>query len=167
MVNGARLQSPAVAGALLHRTLTVAAPVNESGVPPLTREQVWDGLQRLARADPMLIPPEAHAEVVDDTGREFVRVLELPGAPAMRERVTLVSDKLVVYERIEGGVGLVMTGIETALDGRYVVRFTLTPAAGDDQRRVTATAVAADRERIAAGPSRLLEVLRTSVAEQA
>jgi ketosteroid isomerase-like protein len=78
--------------------------VNEPGQPVLTRSDVWRGLVMKANNALPFVPAMTHCQVeerISDT--VFIREIEFRGERC-HERVTLVPEEMVLFERLDGSV---------------------------------------------------------------
>lgn len=86
---------------MIYSTATV--PVNPAGETPLTREQVWKGLEAKAR-DARLFLPEGlctRCDVTEDSATHFVREATIAGAD-LREIITLEQGRKVTFFQATG-----------------------------------------------------------------
>lgn len=110
-------------------TVSRALPVNppDSTQPPLTRADVWRGLELKANNALPFVPSISYCVVterISDT--EFVREIEFRGDRA-HERVTLEPQTRVTFTRLDGSVsGHIVNEIEQDDAGALQLRFTYT-----------------------------------------
>ncbi|MET3723936.1 AtaL-like protein [Sphingomonas trueperi] len=86
---------------MIYSTATV--PVNPAGETPLTRDQVWKGLEAKAR-DARLFLPEGlctRCDVTEDSDTHFVREATIAGAD-LREIITLEPGRKVTFFQATG-----------------------------------------------------------------
>jgi hypothetical protein len=86
---------------MIYSTATV--PVNPEGETPLTRDQVWKGLEAKAR-DARLFLPEGlctRCDVTEDSNTHFVREATIAGAN-LREIITLEQGRKVTFFQATG-----------------------------------------------------------------
>ena len=86
---------------MIYSTATV--PVNPAGETPLTREQLWKGLEAKAR-DARLFLPEGlctRCDVTEDSDTHFVREATIAGAD-LREIITLEPGRKVTFFQATG-----------------------------------------------------------------
>lgn len=86
---------------MIYSTATV--PVNPAGETPLTRAQIWAGLERKAR-DARLFLPEGlctRCEVTEESATHFVREATIGGAD-LREIITLEPGRKVTFFQATG-----------------------------------------------------------------
>ncbi len=93
-------------------------PVNEAGQPQLTRGDVWQGLVMKADNALPFVPAMTHCQVLNrESENVFVREIEFRGERC-RERVTLMPQQQVKFERLDGSVlGTIHNDIEEDADG--------------------------------------------------
>lgn len=100
-------------------------PVNPPGAKSkVSRAEVWQGL--VLKADNALpfVPQMTYCKVVErEAENRFVREIEFRG-DRMRERVTLVPEKQVTFERLAGPVlGTIQNHIDEDASGELSLRF--------------------------------------------
>ncbi|SFJ18035.1 protein of unknown function [Sphingomonas sp. NFR04] len=86
---------------MIYSTATV--PVNAAGETPLTRDQVWKGLEAKAR-DARLFLPEGlctRCDVTEESATHFVREATIAGAD-LREIITLEPQRKVTFFQAKG-----------------------------------------------------------------
>nr|WP_315383697.1 AtaL-like protein [uncultured Sphingomonas sp.] len=86
---------------MIYSTATV--PVNAAGETPLTRDQVWKGLEAKAR-DARLFLPEGlctRCDVTEESATHFVREATIAGAD-LREIITLEPQRKVTFFQATG-----------------------------------------------------------------
>jgi hypothetical protein len=93
-------------------------PVNESNQPQLARSDVWQGLVMKADNALPFVPAMTHCQVLKREGDNvFVREIEFRGERC-RERVTLVPQERVKFDRLDGSVlGTILNEIEDDAQG--------------------------------------------------
>ena len=86
---------------MIYSTATV--PVNPEGHAPLTREQVWAGLELKARDAREFLPPGlcTRCDVVEDSSTHFVRDATIAGAD-LREIIVLEPGRKVTFFQATG-----------------------------------------------------------------
>ena len=86
---------------MIYSTATV--PVNPEGHAPLTREQVWAGLELKARDAREFLPPGlcTRCDVVEDSSTHFVRDATIAGAN-LREIIVLEPGRKVTFFQATG-----------------------------------------------------------------
>ena len=86
---------------MIHSTATV--PVNPEGEIPLSREQLWKGLERKARDARLFLPPGlcTRCDVTEESATHFVREATIAGA-ALREIITLEPQAKVTFFQATG-----------------------------------------------------------------
>ena len=108
---------------MIYSTATVA--VNPHGETPLTREQVWKGLERKAR-DARLFLPEGlctRCDVVEESPTHFVREATIAGAD-LREIITLEPQRKVTFFQANGPrEGAIVNELFEDEDGALQLRF--------------------------------------------
>ena len=86
---------------MIYSTATV--PVNPTGEAPLTRAQIWAGLERKARDARLFLPPGlcTRCDVVEESPTHFVREATIAGAD-LREIITLEPQRKVTFFQATG-----------------------------------------------------------------
>lgn len=86
---------------MIYSTATV--PVNPAGEIPLTREQVWKGLERKARDARLFLPPGlcTRCDVTEESATHFVRDATIAGTD-LREIITLEPGRKVTFFQATG-----------------------------------------------------------------
>lgn len=86
---------------MIYSTATV--PVNPEGETPLTREQVWMGLELKARDARLFLPPGlcTKCDVTEESATHFVRDATIAGA-ALREMIVLEPQRKVTFFQATG-----------------------------------------------------------------
>jgi len=86
---------------MIYSTATV--PVNPQGETPLTREQVWKGLERKARDARLFLPPGlcTRCDVTEESDTHFVREATIAGQD-LREIITLEPQAKVTFFQATG-----------------------------------------------------------------
>jgi hypothetical protein len=86
---------------MIYSTATV--PVNPEGKTPLTREQVWKGLELKARDARLFLPPGlcTRCDVVEESATHVVREATIAGAD-LREIITLEQQSKVTFFQATG-----------------------------------------------------------------
>ncbi|RAK56490.1 SRPBCC family protein [Phenylobacterium deserti] len=82
---------------------TATVPVNPEGEPPLSRDQVWAGLELKARDARLFLPPGVctRCEVVEESATHFVREATIAGAD-LSEIITLEPQSKVTFFQASG-----------------------------------------------------------------
>ena len=82
---------------------TASVPVNPEGETPLTREQVWKGLELKARDARLFLPPGlcTKCDVTEESATHFVRDATIAGAD-LREIITLEPRRKVTFFQATG-----------------------------------------------------------------
>ena len=86
---------------MIYSTATV--PVNPAGETPLTRDQVWQGLERKARDARLFLPPGlcTRCDVTEESANHFVRDATI-GGQDLREIIVLEADRKVTFFQATG-----------------------------------------------------------------
>jgi len=86
---------------MIYSTATV--PVNPEGETPLTREQVWKGLELKARDARLFLPPGlcTRCRVTEESATHFVRDATIAGAD-LREIIVLEPQRKVTFFQATG-----------------------------------------------------------------
>ncbi len=86
---------------MIYSTATV--PVNPAGEPPLTRDQVWKGLERKARDARLFLPPGlcTRCDVTEESATHFVREATIAGQD-LREIIVLEDAAKVTFFQATG-----------------------------------------------------------------
>ena len=86
---------------MIYSTATVA--VNPEGETPLTREQVWRGLERKARDARLFLPPGlcTRCDVTEESDTHFVREATIAGQD-LREIIVLEEGRKVTFFQATG-----------------------------------------------------------------
>ena len=86
---------------MIYSTATV--PVNPAGKTPLTREQVWRGLERKARDARLFLPPGlcTRCNVTEESASLFVREATIAGQD-LREIIMLKAGRKVTFFQATG-----------------------------------------------------------------
>ncbi|WP_404333984.1 SRPBCC family protein [Sphingomonas sp. MMS12-HWE2-04] len=86
---------------MIYSTATV--PVNPAGETPLTREQVWKGLERKARDARLFLPPGlcTRCDVAEESATHFVREATIAGQD-LREIIVLETARKVTFFQATG-----------------------------------------------------------------
>lgn len=86
---------------MIYSTATVA--VNPEGETPLTREQVWRGLERKARDARLFLPPGVctRCDVTEESATHFVREATIGGVD-LREIIVLEPQSKVTFFQATG-----------------------------------------------------------------
>lgn len=86
---------------MIYSTATV--PVNPAGEIPLTRAQVWKGLERKARDARLFLPPGlcTRCDVTEESATHFVRDATIAGTD-LREIITLEPGRKVTFFQATG-----------------------------------------------------------------
>jgi hypothetical protein len=108
---------------MIYSTATV--PVNPAGETPLTRDQVWKGLEAKAR-DARLFLPEGlctRCNVTEESATHFVREATIAGAD-LREIITLEPGRKVTFFQASGPrEGAIVNELFEDADGALHLRF--------------------------------------------
>jgi hypothetical protein len=82
---------------------TATVPVNPEGETPLTREQVWQGLERKARDARLFLPPGlcTRCDVTEESATHFVRKATIAGQD-LREIIVLEQGRKVTFFQATG-----------------------------------------------------------------
>ncbi|AUW57829.1 DUF1857 domain-containing protein [Sphingobium sp. SCG-1] len=82
---------------------TAAVPVNPDRETPLTRDQIWQGLERKARDARLFLPPGVwtRCEVTEESATHFVREATI-GNEAVREIIALEPQSKVTFFQASG-----------------------------------------------------------------
>jgi hypothetical protein len=130
--------------------LTKAIPVNEPGMPVLTRADVFAGLKMKADNALPFVPAITKCDVIERRSPlQFVRDIELRGEK-LRELVTLEPETRVTFQRLAGSVlGTILNEIEEDPDGSLSLRFSFKLmlegiAAGSDEETEYARTMESD-----------------------
>jgi hypothetical protein len=86
---------------MIYSTATV--PVNPEGEVPLTRAQIWAGLEIKARDARLFLPPGlcARCDVIEESAMHFVRDATIGGTD-IREIITLERESKVTFFQATG-----------------------------------------------------------------
>lgn len=86
---------------MIYSTATV--PVNPDGEIPLTRAQIWAGLELKARDARLFLPPGlcTRCDVVEESATHFVRDATIGGTD-LREIITLEPNRKVTFFQASG-----------------------------------------------------------------
>jgi hypothetical protein len=86
---------------MIYSTATV--PVNPPGESPLTRKQVWKGLESKARDARLFLPPGlcTRCDVIEESDTHFVREATI-GGQDLREIITLEPQSKVTFFQATG-----------------------------------------------------------------
>ncbi|MGI9377343.1 MAG: AtaL-like protein [Tsuneonella suprasediminis] len=86
---------------MIYSTATV--PVNPKGEKPLTRDQVWRGLERKARDARLFLPPGVctRCDVTEESATHFVRDATI-GGEDLREIIVLEPQRKVTFFQATG-----------------------------------------------------------------
>lgn len=108
---------------MIYSTATV--PVNPAGETPLTRDQVWKGLEAKAR-DARLFLPEGlctRCDVTEESATHFVREATIAGAD-LREIIVLEPKRKVTFFQATGPrEGAIVNELFEDADGALQLRF--------------------------------------------
>ncbi len=108
---------------MIYSTATV--PVNAAGETPLTRDQVWKGLEAKAR-DARLFLPEGlctRCDVTEESATHFVREATIAGAD-LREIITLEPGRKVTFFQATGPrEGAIVNELFEDAEGALQLRF--------------------------------------------
>jgi hypothetical protein len=122
-------------------SVSKAFPVNVSGEPVLTRQDVWEGLQMKARNALPFVVRMQECEVIEVRPDGLTRNIKIRDEHH-QERITFTDLESVRFERVAGPTtGHILNLIETDDDGELSLRFTFelerndTPAGSDAERR--------------------------------
>ncbi|HXH45392.1 MAG TPA: SRPBCC family protein [Bradyrhizobium sp.] len=86
---------------MIYSTATV--PVNPEGETPLTRDQVWQGLERKARDARLFLPPGlcTRCDVTEESATHFVREATI-GGQDLREIIVLEPQAKITFFQATG-----------------------------------------------------------------
>jgi hypothetical protein len=86
---------------MIYSTATV--PVNADGETSLTRDQVWQGLERKARGARLFLPPRlcTRCDVTEESATHFVREATIAGQD-LREIIVLEHGRKVTFFQATG-----------------------------------------------------------------
>jgi hypothetical protein len=108
---------------MIYSTATV--PVNPAGETPLTREQVWQGLERKARDARLFLPPGlcTRCDVTEESATHFVREATI-GGRELREIIVLEPGRKVTFFQAAGPrEGAIINELVEDADGALQLRF--------------------------------------------
>ncbi|CAN7235916.1 DUF1857 family protein [Rhizobium leguminosarum] len=108
---------------MIYSTATV--PVNPDGEPPLTRAEVWQGLERKARDARLFLPAGlcTRCDVVEESPTHFVREATIAGLD-LREIITLEPQSKVTFFQATGPrEGAIVNELFEDEDGQLQLRF--------------------------------------------
>ncbi|MGO7167218.1 AtaL-like protein [Rhizobium leguminosarum] len=108
---------------MIYSTATV--PVNPEGETPLTRAEVWQGLERKARDARLFLPAGlcTRCDVVEESPTHFVREATI-GGQDLREIITLDQQSKVTFFQATGPrEGAIVNELFEDEDGRLQLRF--------------------------------------------
>ncbi|TCV60247.1 AtaL-like protein [Neorhizobium sp. S3-V5DH] len=108
---------------MIYSTATVS--VNPAGETPLTREQVWKGLELKARDARLFLPPGlcTRCDVTEESATHFVREATIAGAD-LREIITLEPQRKVTFFQATGPrEGAIVNELFEDEDGELQLRF--------------------------------------------
>ncbi|KAK0335479.1 SRPBCC family protein [Sphingobium yanoikuyae] len=108
---------------MIYSTATVS--VNPDGETPLTREQVWKGLERKARDARLFLPPGlcTRCEVTEESKTHFVREATI-GGQDLREIITLEPQSKVTFFQATGPrEGAIVNELCEDASGALLLRF--------------------------------------------
>lgn len=108
---------------MIYSTATV--PVNPAGETPLTREQVWKGLERKARDARLFLPPGVctRCVVIEESATHFVRVATIANED-VREIIVLEPRSKVTFFQASGPrEGAIINELFEDDEGRLQLRF--------------------------------------------
>lgn len=108
---------------MIYSTATV--PVNPAGATPLTREQVWKGLELKARDARLFLPPGlcTRCDVVEESATHFVREATIAGAD-LREIIALEPQSKVTFFQATGPrEGAIVNELSEDRHGELQLRF--------------------------------------------
>ncbi|WP_313535564.1 SRPBCC family protein [Sphingomonas sp.] len=108
---------------MIYSTATV--PVNPEGETPLTRDQVWKGLEAKARDARLFLPAGlcTRCDVTEDSATHFVREATIAGAD-LREIITLEPGHKVTFFQATGPrEGAIVNELFEDADGALQLRF--------------------------------------------
>jgi hypothetical protein len=86
---------------MIYSTATV--PVNPEGEIPLTRAQIWAGLELKARDARLFLPPGlcTRCDVIEESATHFVRDATIGGTD-LREIITIEPERKVTFFQVTG-----------------------------------------------------------------
>ncbi|NKK80658.1 SRPBCC family protein [Rhizobium leguminosarum] len=108
---------------MIYSTATV--PVNPEGETPLTRAEVWQGLERKARDARLFLPAGlcTRCDVVEESPTHFVREATIAGQD-LREIITLEPQSKVTFFQAAGPrEGAIINELFEDEDGQLQLRF--------------------------------------------
>jgi hypothetical protein len=108
---------------MIYSTATVA--VNPPDELPLTREQLWKGLERKARDARLFLPPGVctRCDVTEESATHFVREATIAGDD-LREIIVLEPQRKVTFFQATGPrEGAIINEVIEAPDGTLQLRF--------------------------------------------
>lgn len=108
---------------MIYSTATV--PVNPAGATPLTRDQVWHGLERKARDARLFLPPGlcTRCEVVEESATHLVREATI-GGQDLREIIVLEPGAKITFFQATGPrEGAIINELIEDEDGALQLRF--------------------------------------------
>lgn len=108
---------------MIYSTATV--PVNPAGETPLTRDQVWQGLERKARDARLFLPPGlcTRCDVTEESATHFVREATI-GGQDLREIIVLEPGRKVTFFQATGSrEGAIINELVEDADGALQLRF--------------------------------------------
>ncbi|MGO8503313.1 SRPBCC family protein [Rhizobium leguminosarum] len=108
---------------MIYSTATV--PVNPEGETPLTRAEVWQGLERKARDARLFLPAGlcTRCDVVEESSTHFVREATI-GGQDLREIITLEPQgKVTFFQAVGPREGAIVNELFEDEDGRLQLRF--------------------------------------------
>lgn len=104
------------------KELSYEVRVNEPGELPLSRAEVWRGLEMKAENATPFVPAITRCDVLERGDGWLLREIEFEGKP-IRERIAFEREKRVHFERVAGAPGWVDNIIDEQPDGSLVLRF--------------------------------------------
>ena len=108
---------------MIYSTATV--PVNPDGEAPLTRDQVWKGLERKARDARLFLPPGVctRCEVTEESATHFVREATIADEE-VREIIVLEPETKVTFFQAKGPrEGAIINELFEEDDGTLQLKF--------------------------------------------
>lgn len=108
---------------MIYSTATI--PVNPEGETPLTREQVWKGLESKARDARLFLPQGlcTRCDVTEESRTHFVREATI-GGQDLREIITLEPQSKVTFFQATGPrEGAIVNELDEDASGALLLRF--------------------------------------------
>jgi hypothetical protein len=137
-------------------TLTRSVPINRpTDTVLVTREQVWKALTMKGRDGRPFVPPMTACAVLSGEDNNYVREIALNHGTPFRERVSVHSDKLIVFEHLDPPqTSVVLNQLEVDDQGEVCLRYTFLLEFDD---LVHGSAEEAERKQALAGLPRAVD----------